>query len=518
MRADSLTRTTQNSSSTPTRPARRGWLTAALATAFAFAGVMPAAAFAAPTEISVWHAMDPAHRATFDELVQRFNSQQNDVHVTATAYASVAQLAGAGETAVLAKKQPNLIELSDTAVPEFVARHNAITPMSDLLKTYPVKDLNFFLPQTTNYLRDARGNLLALPWMAEAPIYIYNRDLYKKAGLNPDVAPKTWREMQTHLVALANVAESDCPYATSRESWIHLENTSALHNVPFASKNNGLESNGVGAELQINQLLHVRHLALMMSWVRSRLFTFQSHEYEADAKFITGECAVLTTGTGSLGAIQKQAKFSYGVAPLPYYDEEAKNGSNPFVGGPAFWALSGHPVAEQKALATFIAYLATPVTAAEWHQKTGFLPLSDAAFRASSVSYYPSLPGSQAVIRALSQTPAQYTRGFRLHNYTMVSDIMDQELDNIFSGRKPPKQGLDDAAARGNAVMRASGAPTGAAVGKPGAAPRPAVKPAAGAAKPAAKPAPKPAAKPAAAPAKPAAKPAAAPAKPDAKP
>ena len=514
MRADSLTRITQNSSSTPTRPARRGWLTAALATAFAFAGVMPAAAFAAPTEISVWHAMDPAHRATFEELVQRFNSQQNDVHVTATAYASVAQLAGAGETAVLAKKQPNMIELSDTAVPEFVARHNAITPMSDLLKSYPVKDLNFFLPQTTNYLRDARGNLLALPWMAEAPVYIYNRDLYKKAGLNPDVAPKTWREMQGHLVALANVAESDCPYATSRESWIHLENTSALHNVPFASKNNGLETNGVGAELQINQLLHVRHLALMMSWVRSRLFTFQSHEYEADAKFITGECAVLTTGTGSLGAIQQQAKFSYGVAPLPYYDEEAKNGSNPFVGGPAFWAMSGHPAAEQKALATFIAYLASPVTAAEWHQKTGFLPLSDAAFRASSVSYYPSLPGSQAVIRELQQTPAQYTRGFRLHNYTMVSDIMDQELDNIFSGRKPPKQGLDDAVARGNAVMRASGAPTGAAIGKPGAAPRPAVKPAAGAAKPAAKPAaapakpaPKPAAKPAAAPAKPAAKP-----------
>ena len=514
MRADSLTQNSLNFSSSPTRPARRGLMAAALATAFAFAGGMPAAAFAAPTEISVWHAMEPAHRAVFDQLVQRYNSEQNEVHVTATAYASLEQLAGAGEAAVAAKKQPNMIEISDTVVPEFVARSNAVLPMSDLLKTYPVKDLSFFLPQTTNYLRDARGNLLALPWMAEAPVYIYNRDLYKKAGLNPDVAPKTWREMQNHLVALNNVAESDCPYATSRESWIHLENTSALHNVPLASKNNGLEGNGAGAELQINQLLHVRHLALMMSWVRSNLFTTQTHGNEADAKFISGECAVLTTGTGSLGAIQQQAKFSYGVAPLPYYTEEAKSGSNPFVGGPAFWALSGHPVAEQKALAGFIAYLATPVVAADWHQKTGFLPLSQAAFRASSVSYYPRLAGSQDLIQALSGTPAQYTRGFRLPNYAMVQNVMDQELDNIFSGRKPPKLGLDDAVARGNAVMRAAG-PVPAV--RPGAvAPRAAAaKPAVGA-KPAASTA-KPAAKPAAAPAKPAAKPAA-PAKPAAKP
>ncbi len=500
----SVERPTSSVPSVTTRPARRPLFCAALGGVLTVFGTM-AMAQAAPTEIAVWHAMAPAHRIAFDDLVKRFNEQQKDVRVTATAYASIAQLEGAGEQAVREKKQPHLIELSDTVTPEFVAKHNAVMPLSDLLKRHPVQDLRWFLPQTSNYLRDARGNLLALPWMAQAPVYLYNRDLYRKAGLNPDQPPQTWREMQNHLVALYNVAQSDCPYATSRESWIHLENTSALHNVPFASKNNGLDTNGVGAQLEVNNLLHVRHMALMMSWVRSNLFTLQTHGNEADAKFISGECAVLTTGTGALGAVQALAKFSYGVAPLPYYEEEAKRPSNPFVGGPALWALSGHPAAEQKGLADFIAFLASPVVAAEWHQRTGFLPLSEAAWRASSVSYYPSLPGADGVIRALSQAPAQYTRGFRLVNYGAVNEIMDQELDSIFAGRKPPKAGLDDAVVRAASVMRGAGTPPVTAAG----AAKPAPKAKAAASKPAAKPAAKPAPKPAAKPApKPAAKPA----------
>lgn len=404
-----------------------------------------------PLEIDVWHSLNPEQAREFQTLVDQFNSQGHGFTVKVRAETSNDTLIQEGIAAIRAKRQPHLIEISDNHSPELIAQQGAVLPLYELLNKYPVKDLSWFLPQTTGTMRDSKNRLLALPFMAETPIYLYNRDAYQRAGLDPNAPPATWREMQKHLIALSGAGVS-CPYATSSQTWIHLENMSALHNTPYATRNNGLDGTN-GANLLTNDLLHVRHLALMMSWVRSQLFPVRSGDDQADSQFVSGECAVLTTGSGALAKAQAHAKFSYGVAPLPYYDEEAAKPSSPFVGGASLWALSGHSAPEQKAVAQFIAFLASPVVAAEWTQRTGFLPLTEGAYRASAVSYYPSLPGSERVISQLRSVPAQYTRGFRLNNYPQVSRILDEELDDVWSGKKPPKQGLDDAVARSNALM-----------------------------------------------------------------
>ncbi|VCU69081.1 sn-glycerol-3-phosphate-binding periplasmic protein UgpB precursor [Pigmentiphaga humi] len=427
------------------------------AAAGAAAGAAAAGAAAAmqpqngPIELQVWHTMNAEQAREFDSLVQRFNDQGHGFTVKVTAKPSPEALIDDGLAAVRARRAPHLVELPDYRSPEFIARQGAILPMYELLAKYPVKDLRWFLPQTTSTMRDARGRLLALPWMADVPVYYYNRDLYQRAGLNPDAPPRTWREMQGHLIAL-NQNGVDCPYASSWQTWVHIENLSAMHNVAYATRNNGLDGAN-GAQLLANNLLHVRHMALMMSWVRSQLFPVRSERDQADAQFASGQCAVLTSGTSALAQIQEKAKFSYGIAPLPYYEEEATRPATPFVGGSAFWALAGHATAEQKALATFIAYLASPVVAAEWHQKSGFLPLTEASYRASEVSYYKSIPGAMGVIESMSRPQQQFTRGFRLNHYDRVSQIMDNELDAIWNGSKPPKQGLDDAVTRASAVM-----------------------------------------------------------------
>ncbi len=437
------------------KPASAPKKAAAGAAAAAAAGAVASAAAApsGPIELQVWHTMNPPQAAEFESLVERFNAGQHGFTVKAVHKPSTEALIEDGIAAVRARRAPHMVELPDNRSPEFIARHATILPMHELLAKYPIKDLRWFLPQTTSTMRDAKGRLLALPWMADIPIYLYNRDLYRRAGLNPDVPPRTWREMQGHLLALLQSGVS-CPYATSWQTWVHVESLSAMHNTAYATRNNGLDGPN-GAHLLANDLLHVRHLALMMSWVRSHLFPVRSGRDEADAHFVSGECAVLTSGSSALAQVQAKANFSYGVAPLPYYEEEASQPSTPFVGGSAFWALGGHSAAEQKALATFIAYLATPVVAAEWHQKTGFLPLTEAAYRASSVSFYKNIPGAEAVVRAMANPPAKFTRGFRLNNYGRVVSIIDSELNAVWNGIKPPKQGLDDAVARAAAVMNA---------------------------------------------------------------
>lgn len=404
-----------------------------------------------PQPIQVWHALGSAHKQVFEDFVKRFNREQSDVQVEVShAPGFDALQAGLGQ-ALKDKKPPHFVQLPDNHAPEAVARANQILPLHELLAKHPVRDLKWFLPQTTSYVRDGRGRVLALPLMAEIPVLFYNRDLYTQAGLNPDEAPVTWRDLQAQLLAL-KAAGAQCPYATSQMAWVHQENLAAVNNRPFASRNNGLE--GGNTQLMVQDMLHIRHMALMTSWARSKLFVVATSDETATNAYAQGQCAVLSAGTGAWASLDK-SRFSTGVAPLPIYTEITKSPGSPLVGGSALWATSGHPAAEQKAMAQFVAWLATPAVAAEWHQRTGFLPLTEAAARAADVSFYSTIPGSQRVIQAMQQNPGQYGRGVRMSQYPAVLRILNEETWAALIGVKPPMKAQADAVERAKVALTA---------------------------------------------------------------
>src|SRR5690606_3996881 len=331
----------------------------------------------------------------------------------------------------------------------------------EILAKYPVKDLKWFLPQTTSFVRDSKNRLLALPLMAEIPVLFYNRDLLKKAGLD-DRAPATWQEMQGYLVKL-QAAGLSCPYASSQTVWVHQANLASSNSQPFASRNNGLD--GGKTELLVNDLLHIRHLSMMATWVRSRLMPQVSMDTAPDALFAKGECAMLTSGTGAWVHL-RDAKFRAAVAPVPSHEEGARKPGNPLVGGSSLWALAGHPAAEQKAVAQFIAWLASPSVAARWHQETGYLPLTDAAARAADVSFYQSIPGAQQIVQSMQAAPGPHGRGIRMTQYPAVNAILAEETMAALTGQKPPLKAQQDAVSRASAVLGSGAAPAKTAARK----------------------------------------------------
>jgi multiple sugar transport system substrate-binding protein len=124
------------------------------------------------------------------------------------------------------------------------------------------------------------------------------------------------------------------------------------------------------------------------------------------------------------------------------------------VSGSALWVLEGHPATQDKATAEFLAWLSKPVVAAEWHQSTGYLPLTEAAFRASEVSYYNRIPGAQAVIANMrSQTPVT-ARGFRVANYDRIEPVLNQELNDAFDGKTPSVAALTKAVSQARAIAQ----------------------------------------------------------------
>lgn len=415
----------------------------------AAAVLLGSTAQADPQRIDVWHSLKPAHREVFQSMVSRFNREQNEVEVHVQHAPSSADLQSGLAEALKAGNPPHFVELADNHAPETVAKQNRILPLHQLLAKYPLADAQWFLPQTTSFVRDSRSRLLALPLMAEIPVLFYNRDLFTQVGLNPDKPPRTWRELQDQLLAL-RAAGAKCPYATSHMAWVHQENLSMLNNKPFASRNNGLDGGKV--QLLVGDSLHVRHMALMSSWARSKLLVVATVDGAADELFATGQCAVLSSGTGAWATLV-DAPFSTGVAMLPIYSEATKQPGIPLVGGSSLWATSGHSAAEEKAMAAFVAWLAKPTVAAEWHQRTGFLPLTDAAFRAADISFYERIPGARTVVLDMEQASDKDSRGARLNQYSEVLNILNEETWAALTGAKPALQAQNDAARRATVAM-----------------------------------------------------------------
>jgi multiple sugar transport system substrate-binding protein len=414
---------------------------------FSAALMAAGAAHAAPVQIQVWHTLTASNKVEFEKLVKQYNKEQTDVVVSLRDFAGQPALQQAAVAAVAAKQTPNLIQLQDNHSPEVVAEYKAIKPLYELLAKYPIKDANWFVPDTSSFTRDSKGRLLAFPYMAEIPLMFYNITLYKKAGLNPDQPARTWQDLQAELLKLRDAADVDCPYISGDQVEVHLENLAPINNQLYTSNNNGIvavKGKPTPASLQFD-MLYMRHVSLMATWKQSLLLTQHTNDDTPDETFAKGQCGVLTASSGALGRLITAKNLSFGIAPLPYYDQATKTPGKPFVSGAALWVMEGHPAAQDKATADFLAWLSKPVVAAEWHQTTGFLPLTEAAFRASEVSFYSRIPGAQAVVANMrSQTPVT-ARGFRVNNYDRIEPVLSRELDEAFDGKTPPVAAMTNA-------------------------------------------------------------------------
>jgi sn-glycerol 3-phosphate transport system substrate-binding protein len=279
-------------------------------------------------------------------------------------------------------------------------------------------------------------------------VFFYNKDMFEKAGLDPNKPPKTWTEMVADAAKLKASGEQ-CPFTTSWQSWVQLESFSAWHNVEFASKANGM--GGLDARLKFNSPLHVRHIQDMENWAKQGYFVYSGRRTEGDSKFFTGKCAMLTSSSATYGNIVKNAKFKFGVAPLPYYADVKGAPQNTIIGGASLWALAGKTKAEYKGVAKFFEYLSKPEVQAKWHQETGYLPTTMAAYELTKESgFYKEHPGTDVAVQQMIVKTTDKSRGIRLGNFVQIRGIIDEELEAVWAGKKSAKDALDSAVKRGN--------------------------------------------------------------------
>ena len=408
----------------------------------------------AQTEIQWWHSMTAVNNEWVNDLARDFNASQKDYKVVPTFKGSYDESMTAAIAAFRSGNAPHILQVFEVGTATMMASKGATVPVAKVMKDAGA-DFNpaGYIPAVAAYYTAPDGQMLSFPFNSSTTIFYYNKDAFKKAGLNADKAPATWPEVFEAAKKLKASGHS-CPMTLAWNGWTQLESFSAWHNVEFATERNGLSANGYKARLKINSPLHVRHIDNLAQAAKAGEYVYKGRRSDAQASFTAGECAMIQTSSGYYGDVAKNAKFNYGLAPMPYYADVKGAPQNTVIGGASLWVMSGKKAPEYKGVAKFFEFLSQTKVQAASHQRTGYLPITTAAYELTDTSgFYQKNPGTDVAVNQMVRKVTDNSRGIRLGNYVQIRTIEDEELEQVWAGKKTAKEALDAIVSRGNELL-----------------------------------------------------------------
>ena len=145
-------------------------------------------------------------------------------------------------------------------------------------------------------------------------------------------------------------------------------------------------------------------------------------------------------------AVEKRVRFKSWWLPWALIAPQ-----NTVIGGASLWVMSGKKPAEYKGVAAFFDYLSKPEVQSASHKRTGYLPITTAAFKMTEDSgFYKENPGADTAVNQMIRKTTDKSRGIRLGNFLQIRTIIDEEMEQVWAGKKSAKEGLDEAVKRGN--------------------------------------------------------------------
>jgi sn-glycerol 3-phosphate transport system substrate-binding protein len=387
-----------------------------------------AAPVAAPFELA--HNLGPVSEARLQAVVDRFNQETGNS-------LKLVRLERGQKPATL-----NLIIRYDVG--------DVLTQPKDFAPLYAVM-AKAGQPLTTDVsvdvragVTDAKGRLVALPLVYSTPVLFYNKNAFRKAGLNPDQPPQTWFEMQGMLDKLQDAGYA-CPYTSSWPVWVHIDNVSAISGLPAVSDKGDLSFNG---------LPQVKHVSMMATWTKANYFKLFGRRNEASEHFRNGECAMITTNSRESVDFADAKGVELGVAPLPYHDDVYGGRRPSLADGAALWVGAGRSPAEYKQAAKFVNFLLSPEMQVEMVRTYGGLPMTAAARAAAHSKLLndgdKTLEVAYASLKGGASKPA-----IRVANIDPVRIVTNEELEAVWNDGKAAKAALDTSVSRGNSLLGA---------------------------------------------------------------
>ncbi|MBI5274413.1 MAG: extracellular solute-binding protein [Chlamydiales bacterium] len=404
------------------------------------------------TDIIFWHSFEGFLYDKFKEIIDDFNHQSSNYTVILVYKGNYADTFKLGVTAFENNTPPHLLQVYEVATQTMMLKPQMFVPADAIMRLYFKKfDSDVYIDAVREFYSTSDGKMFSLPWNASTGILFYNKKAFEVAGLDPNHPPKTWEEMEAMGLKLVKAGYNG--FVTAWPAAYHLEHLCSWHNLPFATEENGFQS--LSARLIFNEKYQIRHLQKLIDWQKAGIFSYKGRFTDEPERFFKeGRCGILLQGANRLPMLKKSS-HPIGVGFMPYWSDIPGSPYRLNIGGSSFWAIAGFNDDIYRGIAHLFSYLSLPEVQAYWHQQTGYLPITEAAYYFSKKKgYYEENPAAEiAILEVMNQKISPFTKGIRLGNYPIIRENIIDYLEKAFQGELTPKEALDKAVEDGNQIL-----------------------------------------------------------------
>ncbi|WP_288429956.1 extracellular solute-binding protein [uncultured Agrobacterium sp.] len=404
----------------------------------------------AATNITWWHGMGGRNGEVINEVSQKFNASQTNCAITPVSKGTYEEALASGIAAFRSGDQPNILQVFDAGAATIINAKGAVIPAEDIITKAGYKfDREAFIPGVRYFYAAADGKFVGMPFNSSAPIMYLNTEALKKAGVE---APKTWEEFEAAAPKLKEAGF--IPLVQTQLTWEFTENFFSRNNLQFATNNNGYDS-VVDTKLKVTDPNLIMMFEKLKSWKDQGYFAYYGAGWNDNQKpFEENKVALWIGSSGSFGGLQKTAQMPFSATFLPYWGSIKGAGTNSFIGGAALFAMSGKSEAENKCVADFFQFLTSPEIQKFYHEATGYVAITKAAYELTKKEgYYEKQPVAEVGIKQLSLQGGEWSKGYRLGFYPQIRAIMEREYGRIFSGEVSVKDAFNIIEKEGNELL-----------------------------------------------------------------
>jgi sn-glycerol 3-phosphate transport system substrate-binding protein len=398
-------------------------------------------------KVTFWHAMSGDLGTYLQNIVDKYNASQDKYHVEAVfqgtyeeALTKLKAVAGTAET-------PSIVQVNEVGT-KYMVDSGYIEPVQELIDKDKY-DLTQLEPGILSYYQ-IEGKLYSLPFNASNAVLFYNKDMFKAAGLDPENPPKTYSEVREAAKALTDSSKDQKGFAILIYGWF-IEQLLANQGADFVDNGNGRQ--GTATKTNING---PEGLAIF-DWLSSMnkdgsLGNYGRNWDDILAAFVAGKVAMYLDTTGDTTYNVQNAKFEVGTGFLPIADGKEPNGA--VIGGASIWMMKDVAQEEKDAGWDFLKFVTTPEIQAEWASKSGYFPITKAAYDQPALKdMYAQYPQFLTAVKQLQSVKASTaTQGALISVFPEARLEVATAIEKLYGG-EDPKAVVDELAGKVNKLL-----------------------------------------------------------------
>ncbi|NYT37915.1 ABC transporter substrate-binding protein [Allopusillimonas soli] len=408
---------------------------------------LPGWSQAAPVELEFYYPVAVGGPITkiVDGMVDEFEQSHPDIKIKSIYAGTYQDSVAKALTAYKGGHAPQLAVLLSTDMFTLIDE-GAIMPFDPLTKTDDDRKWldGFYKAFMAN--SQTGGKTWGIPFQRSTIVMYYNKDLFKEAGLDPDKAPGTWDE----LVQMAGKLTKRDASGNVTQWGLEIPSSSFAYWLfqALTTPNDAMLMNQDGNEVYLDKPAVIEALQFWhdLAYKHKIMPTGTIGWGTTPKDFLVGKTAIMWTTTGNLTNVRKNAKFDFGVAPMP----KAKRGGSP-TGGGNFYLFKSATPAQQEAAYTFVKWMTSPENAAAWSIATGYVATSPAAWETDKMkAYVKEVPQAVVARDQLAVSVAE----FSTHDNQRVTKLLDDNIQAVLTNAKTPAEAMKAAQSGADRLLR----------------------------------------------------------------